>query len=193
MTATRSSLLQRVCDMRDAESWSEFDAIYRPLLIRYARQRGLDAESAEDIAQQCLAAVSENIGQFEKRRSFRAWLRGMVDHKVADHLTKHRRHAHAGDERLCDTAAPAPPSPDLWEREWNQSLLQLLIANLRTNFAEHTLQAFELYVLHGMSVREISRLLNLTPNQIYVAKSRVTRHIREQCGEVVESLYGVWP
>jgi len=193
MTATRSSLLQRVCDPRDAKSWSEFDGIYRPLLTRYARQRNLDAESAEDVAQQCLAAVSAKIGQFEKRRSFRAWLRGMVDHKVADHLEKQRRHAHAGDDRLQDAAAAAPAPHEAWEREWNQSLLQLLLANLRTNFAEHTLHAFELYVLQGMSVAEIHRLLGMSPNQIYIAKSRVTRHIREQCGEVVESLYGVWP
>jgi len=193
MTATRSSLLQRIRDIHDTQGWGEFDAIYRPLLIRYARQRGLDADSAEDIAQQCLAAVSANIGRFEKRRSFRAWLRGMVDHKVADHLAKQRRQAHAGAEQLCEAAARAAAPSDEWEREWNQSLLQLLVANLRTNFAEHTLRAFELYVLQGMSVAELGPLLGMTANQIYVAKSRVTRHIREQCGEVIESLYGVWP
>ncbi len=193
MTATRSSLLQRICDPRDERSWSEFDGIYRPLVTRYAHQRGLDAEAAEDVAQQCLAAVSAKIGQFEKRRSFRAWLRGMVDHKVADHINKRRRQSHAGEDRLRDATAPAPPPHEVWEREWNQSLLQLLVANLRTNFAEHTLQAFELYVLQGMSVPEIHQLLGLSPNQVYIAKSRVTRHIREQCGELVESLYGVWP
>ncbi len=193
MTATRSSLLHRVCDPADAKSWSEFNTLYRPFLVRYAIQRGLDPHSAEDVTQQCLAAVAANISRFEKKRGFRSWLRGMVDHKVADYLTAQRRQIRGGNDKARDAADASPGPSDVWEREWNHALLQLLIADLQKSFAEHTLRAFEMYVLHGVPVEDIVRLTGLKAGQIYVAKSRVIAHIRKHCGELIECLYGVWP
>ncbi len=191
MTATRSSLLLRVCDPRDAASWGEFHSIYRPLLIRYARHRGLDAESAEDVAQQCLSAVSQRIRGFEKKRSFRAWLRGMVDHKVADHFAKVGRPPGHLNETNLESHAESGTLSNLWEQTWNERILQVLTEHLQGHFAEHTLRAFELYVLRDMPVEQISTFLGMTPNQIYVAKSRVVRHLRENCDEVLDNLYGV--
>lgn len=191
MTATRSSLLLRVRDPRDAASWSEFHSIYRPLLIRYARHRGLDDHAADDVAQQCLAAVSQRIRRFEKKRSFRAWLRGMVDHKVADHFAKAGRPAGQINESNVESSAESSALASLWEQTWNERLLQVLRDHLRSHFAEHTLRAFEMYVLRDLPVEQIASLLNMTPNQIYVAKSRVLRYLRDSCDEVLDNLYGV--
>lgn len=191
MTATRSSLLLRVCDPRDAASWGEFHSIYRPLLIQYARHRGLDAEAAEDVAQQCLEAVSRRIQKFERKRSFRAWLRGMVDHKVADYIAKFGRRPGLSGNEEDERGAESRTLSNLWEQTWNDRLLQVLSNHLRGHFAEHTLKAFELYVLQDMPVEQISATLGMTPNQIYVAKSRIIRHLRESCDEVLDNLYGV--
>jgi RNA polymerase sigma-70 factor (ECF subfamily) len=190
MTATRSSLLLRLTDPRDAASWGEFHSIYRPLLIRYARQRGLDPEAAEDVAQQCLSAVSQRIGRFERKRSFRAWLRGMVDHKVADYIAKFGNRSVAARDVAEEAGSESSTLSSLWEQTWNERLLQVLSNHLRTHFAEHTLKAFELYVLQDMPVEQISSTLGMTPNQIYVAKSRILRHLRESCDEVLDNLYG---
>lgn len=191
MTATRSSLLLRVRDPRDTASWAEFHSIYQPLLIRYARHRGLDAHSAEDVAQQCLSAVSQRIRRFEKKRSFRAWLRGMVDHKVADHFSKVGRPANPLYESSVESSSESATLASLWEQTWNERLLQVLKEHLRNHFAEHTLRAFEMYVLRDMPIEQIVGLLSMTPSQIYVAKSRVLRYLRESCDEVLENLYGV--
>jgi len=191
MTATRSSLLLRVRDPGDAASWGEFHSIYRPLLIHYARHRGLDADAAEDVAQQCLTAISQRIRRFEKKRSFRAWLRGMVDHKVADYIAKLGRHPSDLNESNMESSADSPTLARLWEQTWNERLLEVLKDHLRAHFAEHTLRAFELYVLRDMPVDQIAHILGMTANQIYVAKSRVIRHLRENCDEVLDNLYGV--
>jgi RNA polymerase sigma-70 factor (ECF subfamily) len=189
MTGTRSSLLFRIRDPQDAASWGEFHSVYRPLLIRYARQRGLDAESAEDVAQQCLTAVSQRLRKFEKKRSFRAWLRGMVDHKVADHLAKFsRRAAPAGGNAAAEADAELAR---LWEQTWNHRLVEVLREHLGSHFAEHTLRAFELYVLCDLPVEQIARMLNMSANQIYVAKSRVIRYLKDHCDDLMDNLYGV--
>ncbi len=192
MTATRSSLLRRVRDPADAQSWNEFDSIYRPLLIHYARCRGAGEDLAEEVAQECMAAVARQIGHFERQRSFRAWLRAIVDHKICDQLSRRRPTAVAADaiDALRD---PSPAPGELWEKHWNEGVARMLVQRLHSTFAAHTLQAFEMYVLEERPVAEISKALGMTANQIYVAKSRVARHLREHCDDLIDALYGVWP
>jgi RNA polymerase sigma-70 factor (ECF subfamily) len=192
MTDTRSSLLLRVRDPGDQAGWREFDDIYRPLLIRYALRRGADPAMAEDVAQECLLAVSRQIARFERRRSFRAYLRAMVDHKLCDALAKRRGPTGVSDETLAELRDPASAPSELWESHWNEGVARMLLRRLHDKFAVHTLQAFELYVLDDRPVEEISKTLGMTANQIYVAKSRVARHLRENCADLIEALYGVW-
>jgi len=190
VNATRSTLLHRVRDLDDAEGWEEFDKVYRPMLFRYARRRDLPYEAAEEIAQQCLVAVVSRIGQFERKKSFRGWLRAMVDNKISDYVASRKRERQADTDMLRDAHDRDPSSVEIWEKNWDQAHLLHLATTLRTNFARHTLQAFSLYVLEERPVQEIGQLLGMTPNQIYVAKSRVTRFIREELGHLVDGLYG---
>jgi RNA polymerase sigma-70 factor (ECF subfamily) len=190
LDATSSTLLRRVRDFGDAKSWDEFDKLYRPMLVKYARRRHLPPDVAEEIAQQCLAAIVSRIGKFERKTSFRGWLRGMVDHKIADYFARWDRERQADTDVLRNARDLGPTSVELWEESWDQAHVFHLVGALRTNFARHTLQAFSLYVLQERPVREIGQVLGMTPNQIYVAKSRVIRFIRERFGHVVDSLYG---
>ena len=190
MERTRSSLLRRVRDLDDATGWDEFDRLYRPLLVTYARQRGLRLEEADEIAQQCMTALVPRMQTFTRKSSFRGWLRGMVDHKVSDFLTQSRKHRRAGTELLAQTPDPGRTPEELWQQQWNHTHLAYCLDSLRIDYAPHTLQAFAMYVLQERPVKEISRRLGMTPNQIYVAKTRVMARIRERFGEMIDSLYG---
>ena len=190
MPETRSSLLSRVRDLGDAEGWVEFDRLYRPLLIQYARARGLPGQDAEEIAQDCLSAVARAMHKFKRDKSFRGWLRGMVNRKVADHIADRRKHRRAGTEVLAAVTDPGPSPEALWQRTWNHAHLAYCLDTLRNEFAAHTLQSFVLYVLQEEPVDKIAATLGMTPNQVYVAKSRVMRRLTERSAEVLASLYG---
>ena len=193
LSATRSSLLSRVRDLDDSVGWAEFDKLYRPLLTLYARHRGLGLEEAEEIAQQCLAAIAGRMKKFKRQSSFRGWLRGMVDHKVSDYLAERARNHRADTDLLRQTPDRNLSPVEMWQLQWDQAHLRYLLACLRGNFPSHVLQAFTMYVLLERGVDEISHLLGLTPNQVYVSKSRVLRCIRERFPDLLESLYGVTP
>lgn len=188
--ATRTTLLERVRDFSDTQGWLEFDALYRPILVRYAQARDVNAVTADEIAQQCLVAIVQQIRCFNRTRSFRGWLRAMVNHKVCDYFAQQRRDA-KGAARSVVTESTARDPVELWQREWNAGLLRKLIESLRGAFAEHTIRAFQLYVLDERPVEEICTTLGLTANQIYVAKNRVTRHLKEKCAAWVSELYGI--
>ncbi|MCO6435642.1 MAG: sigma-70 family RNA polymerase sigma factor [Phycisphaerae bacterium] len=190
MDETRSSLLSRVRDFGDDSAWSEFDGVYRPMLAGYARRCGLGPAVAEEIAQECLAAIVDRIRDFRRQRSFRRWLRGMVTHKVADHLRREKRERRRPSGSHTAAGVRVSHPDEIWEQTWNASHLRYFIAGLRDEFAEHTLRAFAMYVLEERPVEEISRLLGMSPNQIYVAKSRVLRRLKDRYADQLEALYG---
>ena len=93
MEATRASLLARIRNVHDTQAWREFDSIYRPMLYRFARSRGLDRASAEDVVQRCMAAVVRQAPTFQYQASkgkFRNWLRKVAENKVRDLLRAQR-------------------------------------------------------------------------------------------------------
>jgi RNA polymerase sigma-70 factor (ECF subfamily) len=187
MSRTRSSLLEQIRDLGDSRGWERFDELYRPMLFRYARDRGLSLDEAEEIVQECMTAMVEGIQRFERKASFRGWLRGMVDNKVADQIRK-RNPERQGFTRDFARPQERERSPaELWEREWNRAHLLQCLAHVRAEVSEHTFRAFQLYVLEGLPVSEISRRLGMTANQIYVAKSRVMTRIEERSSELLSS------
>ncbi len=158
------------------------------MLIRYAAERGLSGDEAEEIAQQCMAAIAGGIRGFQRKVSFRGWLRGLIEHKVSDQLKKHRRELPARtadfDREQTREASPAL----LWERQWNRTHLLYCLNQLRDEVSPMTLEAFELYVIHELPVQEIAERLAMTPNQVYVAKHRVLARLKKRWSELADGL-----
>lgn len=72
--ATRISLVTRLIDAADHQAWTEFTAIYEPLILRLLRREGLQETDARDVCQQVLAAVAKDIDGWRpdgRERSFR--------------------------------------------------------------------------------------------------------------------------
>lgn len=150
MPRTRTTLLKRIKDLADGPSWEEFDRLYRPLLLRYARARGLSQDEAEEIAQDCMASVAAGIQEFQRRVSLRGWLRGMVDHKVADQLRKRRGEVNARTADLQREQTCEENPALLWQQQWNRTHLLYLLNQMRNEVAPMTHAAFELYVIEEL-------------------------------------------
>lgn len=187
MDTTRASLLIRVRNPADSQAWEEFVALYRPLLVRYARARGLDANDAEDVAQHCLAAIAQKISAFRydrQRGRFRSWLRRIVNNHVSNLLRRHR-------ERLAETHDFERPqqreeSPDeAWEKIWLEEHLKYCMKQVRTQLTPHTFEAFHRVAIEGWPVEKVCAALGMSANQVYLAKSRVTRRLRGLMCELV--------
>lgn len=58
---TRLSLIVRLQGEPDAAAWTEFVRLYRPVVVRLARRRGLQDADADDLAQQVLLAVGQAV------------------------------------------------------------------------------------------------------------------------------------
>jgi len=188
MSRTRSSLLERIRNLEDGPSWEEFDRLYRPLLLRYALDRGLHRDEADEIAQQCMAAIAGGIQGFQRRVSLRGWLRGMVDHKVDDQLRRRRHEAPARTADFQTEQAREDNPAQLWERQWNRTHLLYCLNLVRDEISPLTYEAFERYVIREQPVGEITERLGMTANQVYVAKHRVIERLKKRWTELAEGL-----
>src|SRR5262249_27972259 len=88
---TRPSLLLRLRDPHDLESWKSFVDVYGPLAYGHCRRRGLRHEDAEDVTQEVFARVGESIRTFEYRPDlgrFRGWLGTIVSNEICRFLQR---------------------------------------------------------------------------------------------------------
>lgn len=181
METTHASLLIRIRDRGDAAAWSEFDAVYRPMLRRFARARGLQEAEVEDVVQHAMLAVSEYIARFEydpTRGRFKGWLRTIVNNRVRSLLSARAdRQAETADLKRPSDTEPSPD--DLFDQVWMSEHLRHCLDRLRGEVEPLSWQAFEAYVLNDQPVEEVMRSLGVSANQLYSIKFRLTRKLAE--------------
>ena len=187
MNTTNESLLRRVRDPKDARSWREFATLYGPVLKRYARARGLRQVDAEDVAQEVMSILVKRLPSFEycrRKGRFSGWLRKVANNQVNKMLSKPRPGLVRSSimESLRQSEAEAT---DLWERIWLRQHLSYCLVAVREEFAPNTFDAFRRVVLDEWPVPKVCAALGMNRNQVYLAKSRVLRRVKERMVDLV--------
>jgi RNA polymerase sigma factor (sigma-70 family) len=189
---TRPSLLLRLRDPRDERAWSEFAAIYAPLVYRLARRKGLQDADACDLTQDVFRAVVRAFegGAFEAGRgSFRGWLFRIARNLAVNHLVRQARQPRGGgDTALRDLLEswPAPSGEDsaLFDAEYRRQLLHWAAAQVRDEFSELTWRAFWAAGVEGRPAGEVAQELGTTAGTVYHCKSKVMARLRRKVEEV---------
>jgi RNA polymerase sigma-70 factor (ECF subfamily) len=185
---TPLSLLARIRDETDASAWRRFDAIYRPMLTRYARLCGLADQDTEDLVQACMAAIHRSIEGFVHdghAGRFRAWLRTMVANRVRNALER-RRELAAGSAEFERPQGRELRPDDAFDRLWLNEHLRYYLGEIRSEIDEPGYQAFDLHVLQQRPVEEVCATLGLEPQQLYKIKWRITQKLRDRMGMLGE-------
>jgi RNA polymerase sigma factor (sigma-70 family) len=190
---TRVSLLDRIRNWKDDQSWDEFCKMYRRLIHGFARKAGLGEEEAQDVVQETMIAVARTIENFEydpSQCSFKSWLRHLAQKRIADAYRKKSRQpavqmepASASNATALAERVPAPESLDLdgaWEEEWQQRILDAAVARVKAEVSPEQFQVFDFYVLRQMPVKEVAAALGVNIAQVYLAKHRVSRLLKKQ-------------
>ena len=181
---TRASLLMRVRDFADRESWDQFVEIYGPLLVRYLRHLGLAEHDAADVAHDVLAIVVEKIGGFEydPAQSFRGWLKKIARNRAfrVMHRAARAPGAHGGtDHHIAMGQSPDDERGDEWiEQQWRRRRLEVAAKRVRGEVTPEQWETFELVAIRGLSVEEVSARLQIAPNNVYQRVFRVKRRMR---------------
>ncbi len=170
-------LLERV-RAQDPEGWQQLLRLYGPVVHSWCRRWGLQAADIVDVAQDVFCSLLRRVGRFQldHEGGLGGWIRVITHNKLRDlHRRRHRAPLSGGDtcERLLKVPQSPPPGPR-GEEPFHQALLLL-----RAEFEERTWQAFWRSVVDEQASTAVGAELDMTPNAVRKAKSRVLRRLRE--------------
>lgn len=182
-TRTSTQLLDALREPGNEPVWEQLDRRYRAVIESLATRFGLPGEDAREIAQQTLAefARAYRAGKYERGKGrLSSWMLGIAKNHMLS--LKRERAAHGAAPLFDDQAlTDASSLRRIWGEERDRDILMCAFESLRaeSSMEDRTLRAFELVALRGVPASEAGRQCGMTPDQVYVARSRVTSRLRE--------------
>ena len=189
---TRQSLLSRLRDWNDQESWKVFFDTYWKLIYNAAIRAGLTDAEAQDVVQETVLAVSKHIPQFEydpAKGSFKSWLLRQTSWRIAGQLRKRmpvrlgKPNAHTSTRTATIERVPDPATSaleGLWDEEWERNLMDAAVNRVKARVDAKQFQIFDLCVRKRWPVAKIATDLKISPARVYLAKHRVGLLIKKE-------------
>jgi RNA polymerase sigma-70 factor (ECF subfamily) len=191
---TRRSLLGRLKDWNDQESWREFFDTYWRLIYHVALKSGLTAAEAQEVVQETVLRVAKKMKrgfQYDPAQgSFKGWLLQLTGWQIANQFKKRSPPASPPPlptegtrtstvERVPDSKARLTLDR-LWEAEWHDQVLAAAMERVRRRMRPLQFQAFHMSVAQHKPVSEIARFLGINAAQVYLAKHHAARLIQKE-------------
>jgi RNA polymerase sigma-70 factor (ECF subfamily) len=186
---THATLLARLATGGDA-AWSEFASRYGNLIRGFARRRGLGESDCDDVVQETLLALSKAMPAFEYDRSkglFRSYLKTVVVHVICRKSFQKGVAGRLEDvDAITRTALGDDAVEQSWESQWRQYHLERAMRVITSEFNEQDVTAFEQYAVGGADAAHVASLLEMSVDQVYQAKSRITRRLSQLIAEQIQ-------
>ncbi len=192
MIPTRRSLLSRLKNWEDQDSWQDFFDTYWKLIYSVALRSGLTESEAQEVVQETVISVAKKISEFKydpKIGSFKSWLLHTTQWRIADQFRK-RGPAFQRKGRQTNTSATATIDriPDsagvdmeaLWEEEWKKNLFEAALERIKPQVNAKHFQIFDLYVVKKWPASRVVKMLGVNFGQIYLAKHRIAAMIKKE-------------
>ena len=194
MHETSLSLLERLRSSSENEGWNRLVTLYAPLIRRWLGKYDVQDSDAHDLVQEVLLTVSRELGTFEhcgQSGAFRGWLKAILINRLRKFWrARDRRPVARGDSdidtRIAQLDDPASEMSQIWNREHDQYVLRQLLTLAEPHFEPNTWQAFCRVALEGAKPDVVAREMGISLNAVCLAKSRVTRRLRQEAAGLVE-------
>ena len=180
---TKTTLLNRLD--RDDAAWTEFFDRYRDEIVDLGRFKGLSDDECADLVQNVMIRFFHKVESGFKYdptlARFRTFFSRLVKGCVYDLLRLREKHGVPSDGIAVEDDGSRPDElldMALMEK-WRAIIREEAMLELARRVDEKTFQAFELYALECNPPRDTAKLLGLSVNSVYVAKTRCLKILRE--------------
>jgi RNA polymerase sigma-70 factor (ECF subfamily) len=182
MHTTPVSLLERLRQPGAQEAWARFVRLYTPLLFYWAVRLGLQQSDAADLVQDVLMVLVRKLPEFQydRDKSFRAWLRTVVLNKWRENRRRHTLPRAGAAEPAVAEVASLDDGDAFGEAEYRRHLVGRALQLMQVDFQPRTWKAFWETVVAGKSAAEVARELGLSVGAVRVAKLRVLQRLRQE-------------
>ncbi|CAG0952140.1 hypothetical protein PHYC_00256 [Phycisphaerales bacterium] len=149
----------------------------------FARRQGVQETDCDDVLQDVLLALARDIQKFEhdpQRGRFRGYLKTVTLHVV---FKRFRQKGPAARPEEIDSSVQAASVDEAideqWESEWRTYHVRMAMEAIEAEFGEKDRAAFEHYAVAGRDAKSTAELLEMSVDQVYQAKSRISRRLAE--------------
>jgi len=193
LISTRWSLVQRLKEWGDDESWQDFFDTYWKLIYSVALRAGCTSAEAHDVVQETVLTVAKKMQQFKAEPalgSFRAWLCSITRRRVADQLRKRQPATLFRERRPRETGCASttneipdqaePTLEDYWHEEWQNHLMELALDRVKSRANARQYQIFDLHVVKKLPAERVAHGMGIKVADVYLAKHRVAALIKKE-------------
>ena len=187
---TSKTLLDKIAS-GDEISWNDFYEKYSPIVKALAKFKGLDAAAADDVCQQVMLQFFKQSKTFKfdpDIARFRTYFGRIVRGKIIDYYRK----KHETPVEELEAISVDAETDHIFMDEWRKLVLQEAQAELKSRVAPETYQAYELFAVQGRPAEKVAEYLDCTPNQVYQAKKRCFKMMKEILLKMREKDFSDW-
>lgn len=164
-------------------------------LFRYALGRVRNREVAENLVQETFLAGLKSQASFSGQSAERTWLIAILKHKIIDHLRQSYREKPVSDlitddktiDEFFDETEHYKKEPSNWVPQAQTTLEKTefwqAVEGCLQNLPKKIADAFSLREIENMDTKEICKVLNITPTNLWVILHRARLQLR-QCLEI---------
>jgi len=194
---TRRSLISRLRNRQDDDSWRDFFQTYWKLIYCFAVRLGCTDTEAEEVVQETVISVAKKMPEYRydpAACSFKGWLMHVAHWRVID---QQRRRKTGRVEPLPGSSESGKPDGDgsssvlselevLWDQEWEKNLIDAAMERVKRRVNAEHYQIFHLLLVKGLPPARVAEALRISTAQVYLVKHRMAalvqkevRHLRE--------------
>jgi RNA polymerase sigma factor (sigma-70 family) len=178
---TRLTLLEKIRDRHDEQSWEEFVDTYRPFVYSVCRQMKLNHHDSEELTQDVLLKLWDKLPEFQYSQNgrFRGWLCTITGNVVKNFFRSHQRRTER-QQKYCENDADFMPEIEkIAEKNWKKYAVVRAMENIRPLFPDLVIQTFEL-LNEGKRRPEVAEALGIPANRVSIYKERVLRRLTSE-------------
>ena len=190
---TRRTLISRLRNWEDQESWRDFFNTYWKFIYGVAIRFGLSDAEAEDVVQETILTVAKKMPVFEYDPavcSFKGWLMHVTRLRIIDQLRKRspaqptrsdraRNPEDTGTlERIPDPASL--PLETVWRDEWEKNTVDVAMNRVKQRIKPEHYQIFYLSAVKQVSLQKVAQLLDISASRVYLVRHRVGKLIKDE-------------
>ncbi|MCH2208795.1 MAG: RNA polymerase sigma factor [Lentisphaerales bacterium] len=185
---TRQTLLEKLKDRYDENSWLEFQVTYGPYIIRILRALKMNSHDCEDLHQNIMLIAWKSLPKFNyqpDKGSFRAWISTVTRRECGHFIKKRQKNFISVSEEEAERLKQALDnidSPDLEKnivKEWEKFISEKAWANIQDRFSDNVLDVFQ-RISSGQSTETIAQETDVSESSVYVYKKRVLNTLQKE-------------
>ncbi|WDE96470.1 sigma-70 family RNA polymerase sigma factor [Lentisphaera profundi] len=184
---TNQTLLQRVKNQHDDDSWDEFNSYYRPFISMIVASCKLRSHDISEVVQLVMIRLWKSLPKFNydpQVGNFRGWLTTITYNAVRNYVNS-KAYKQSSLNNLEESHVPISNFEEMIseseldkiaEREWGIYICELAWNNIKESFESNIQEIYPL-LLNEVSPDDIAEKLDIKRNTVYVYKKRLNKKL----------------